>query len=113
MAPTVVAAPDGGVALADLASKLWAVHHDARLAASARHTTGRFQLRLPRNPDMSFGLGAHDRVLVAVLATLATTTVAGWLPSADAPAHKAGMAIIVGGVLGNLVERLSRGSVTN
>lgn len=100
----------GGVALADLASKLWAVHHVAAFPVTGRQTTAWLQLRLLRNSGMSLGLGAHHRVLVAVLATLAAAAVAAWLRSADAPVQKAGLAVVLGGALGNLVERLSRGS---
>lgn len=100
----------GFVAVLDLTSKATARHV---LAGTGEASVGAVQLRLVDNRGAAFGLGsAHPLVVTAV--ALVTTAGAVWLlTQADTVGQRAALAVVVGGAVGNLADRLTRGAVTD
>ena len=102
----------GAVTGTDLLTKTWAAPHVASAAASRRPRPW-LSLDLVRNPGMSLGIGAGHPILVVLLAAGATAFVAVRLGRASTPMQRVSLAVVLGGALANLLERLARGSVTD
>lgn len=104
----------GGVALID---------HGTKAAARATLTTGPVELlpfldlRLGFNTGVSFGLFAGGAETTRWILIAATSVVAVWLSLWMARERRAAvvyaLALIVGGALGNIVDRVRRGAVTD
>ena len=102
----------GAVTGTDLLTKTWAAHRLASAAAS-RQPRPWLSLTLVRNRGLSLGIGAGHPILVVLIAVVATAFVAVRLGRASTPMQRVGLAVILGGALGNLFDRLARGSVTD
>lgn len=103
-----------GIAFADLASKAVA---ESVLVTGSIPVLPVFTLRLGLNPGVSFGLfAAHTPVEKAVLITITALliTFIGFLAVRAKTGHeRVGFAMIVGGALGNWLDRLMDGVVTD
>jgi signal peptidase II len=111
-----------GVALAaivlvlDQATKLWIL--DLMRPPRVIEVTGFFNLVLVWNPGISFGLFGGGSVWQPWLLSAFATVVAGgllvWLYSAELPRlPSVGVGLIVGGAIGNVVDRLRFGAVVD
>lgn len=94
------------VVAADQLTKWWAV---SRLAPGPIHVIGTLDLELSRNTGASFSLFQGKAfVLVPVAVVLvAVLTVMAW--RAPTPGRAAILGLVLGGALGNLVDRFFRG----
>ncbi len=76
-----------------------------------------FNLVLVQNRGVSFGLLATDHTLGRWLLILITASVTGglvvWLMRARSRAQAPALGLVIGGALGNLVDRLRHGAVTD
>lgn len=100
----------GAVLAADVVSKAWATRQvSSESAASAAIV----QLRHVANSGASFGLGAQHPLVVVVVAAVATLAVLWWLTKADSAGERLAVAVVLGGALGNLIDRLANGAVTD
>lgn len=103
------------VILADQASKAWA--NDV-LAASWIQVTGFFNLVLLRNTGSAFSFladaGGWQKLLFSAVAIGVSAAMAAviWKHSAERLAPAAA-ALVLGGAIGNLIDRLMLGSVTD
>ena len=103
------------VILADQASKAWA--NDV-LAASWIQVTGFFNLVLLRNTGSAFSFladaGGWQKLLFSAVANGVSAAMAAviWKHSAEKLAPAAA-ALVLGGAIGNLIDRLMLGSVTD
>ena len=103
------------VILADQASKAWA--NDV-LAASGIQVTGVFNLVLLRNTGSAFSFladaGGWQKLLFSAVAIGVSAAMAAviWKHSAEKLAPAAA-ALVLGGAIGNLIDRLMLGSVTD
>lgn len=95
------------VVLADQAGKVWAT---ARFGSSAGQADrlGPVQTELVRNSGAAFGLGRTLTVWITLvtLAAVAALAAAGWRARRPAPAVAYGL--LLGGALGNGIDRLAR-----
>ena len=111
--------------LADQLSKSWVVSYfDAgRLGAAPgtpvpqRMVTPFFNLVLTWNRGMSFGLfnrdAAWNAVLFSVLAAVIVTALLVWLWRTESALVAAGIGLVAGGAIGNVIDRLRLGAVTD
>lgn len=103
------------VILADQASKAWA---NDILAASWIQVTGFFNLVLLRNTGSAFSFladaGGWQKLLFSAVAIGVSAAMAAviWKHSAEKLAPAAA-ALVLGGAIGNLIDRLMLGSVTD
>jgi signal peptidase II len=93
----------------DLGSKAWA---SARLDEPVE-IIGSLSLQLAHNPGVAFGLGSSlpTWVLLAFSAAMCAATAAAGARSLLVP--PAAVGLILGGALGNLLDRLTAGSVVD
>jgi signal peptidase II len=104
LVPVVVA---GVVVAADQATKSWALHH----AIDPRHVVGPVWLALTFNSGAAFGLGQGVTPVVeaVVVALVVVLLILGRRAARQASAPAAvGLGLLVGGAVGNLVDRLGR-----
>lgn len=111
-APTVWPAigTAGAVLAADVASKAWAKQQPSSESAASAAIV---QLRHVANSGASFGLGAQHPLVVAVVAAVATLAVFWWQTKAVSVGERLAVAVVLGGALGNLIDRLANGAVTD
>lgn len=98
---------------ADQASK-WVILNHVMAPPQVVPITGFFNLVLGRNTGVSFGLFGDAPPWMLVAFTLAM--VAGllvWMKAADNRLTVVSLGLIVGGALGNLIDRLQHGAVTD
>lgn len=111
-------AAGAAVAAADQASKFW-ILEILRLPERAGgniEISKLFDLTFVRNFGASFGMLAGSPVARIVLSLVALAVAAGlvhWLPAARRRITLAGVALILGGAIGNLVDRLRFGYVVD
>ncbi len=98
------------VLLADVVTKAWAVRRAGEDAAAASPLV---QIRQVANSGASFGLGRGHPHVVVVGAVSAILAVGWWLTKAASAAERVAVAVLLGGALGNLVDRLAHGAVTD
>lgn len=70
-------------------------------------------LRHVTNSGASFGLGAQHPLVVLILTLIATLAVGWWLAKADSAGERVAAAVVLGGALGNRIDRLANGAVTD
>lgn len=113
----------GGVILVDRVTKFW-IECSVRFSENVTVIPGFFDIVHTRNRGMAFGLFSSSAspwrtVLLVGVAAIVLLFVAGliWrLPRQLAPGHRftpAALGLILGGAVGNLYDRLVRGSVTD
>jgi len=107
-----------GIFLTDRVSK-WAVMHTLVLGETRRIIPGLFNLTHLRNRGAAFGLFAETESTLVVFfliafsaAALILVLVLLWRGAAS-PWAGAGLSLILGGALGNLVDRLNNGGVVD
>jgi len=95
-----------GVVLVDQLTKWWAV---SRLSHGPIHVIGTLDLELTRNSGASFSIlqGSTGFLVVVVVAAAVVLSVLAWRSATAGRAAIYGL--ILGGALGNLVDRLFRG----
>lgn len=112
------------VAIADQLSKAWVLGRfpDAQLSACSGAperfpVTGFFNLVLTCNRGMSFGLFNNDATLNAAIFTVIAAVIVGgllvWLRRAEEPLIGIAIGLVIGGAIGNVVDRLWRGAVVD
>ena len=112
------------VAVADQLSKAWVLGRfpDTQLSACSvapEHVpvTGFFNLVLTCNRGMSFGLFNNDATLNAAIFTVIAAVIVGgllvWLRRAQEPLIGVAIGLVIGGAVGNVVDRLWRGAVVD
>lgn len=103
------------VLLLDQATKL-AVLHRLDLAAGSRPVLPFLDLTLVMNRGVSYGLLQQDgtgRWLLVALTVAATLALSVWLWRARRPAVRLALGLVVGGAVGNLVDRIAYGAVVD
>jgi len=101
-----------GVLAADLGSKAWASQYVSEGPGSAV-LGGLARLHRVRNQGAAFGLGAQHPVVVTALAVLGTAGVLWWLTRAMTAGERIAVGVVLGGALGNLLDRVAQGAVTD
>ncbi len=106
-------------AVADQASKAWAQHHLPALGRTGMSVIGRrFVLIYAQNPGIAFSQLqdlSGGRILLSLMSLAALVLLLGYLRRVP-PARSwtiAGLGLIWGGALGNMIDRIGRGSVTD
>ena len=101
----------------DQASKLWITRAFASGALEGGPLTPFLDLALRYNRGVSFSLFRQDGPLGAALLTAFSVTVVGflaaWMWRARAQAVAAGLGLIIGGALGNALDRALYGAVVD
>lgn len=100
-----------GVAAIDLVSKVLAHLYLRPLDASPHHSW--LQLGLVMNAGMSLGIEAEHPPLAVAFSALSIMFLASWLYRARTRVQVAALALALGGGLGNLIDRLAHGAVTD
>ncbi len=106
------------VLVLDQASKLWLV------GLMERHPEGIvlapfFNLVQVWNRGVSFGmlggewLGDNQRWLLALLAVAVSAVLAVWLYRANRPLDRLALGLVIGGALGNAIDRIAYGAVAD
>lgn len=103
------------VVAADQASKWWILDVVMNPVPRVVEVTSFFNLVLVWNPGVSFGMFQHDAeimpYLLSALAFAVAAMVAGWLWKAERWIQAAALGLVIGGALGNIVDRLRFGAV--
>ncbi len=103
---------------ADWFSKKWALAH-LSAGESRPFLPGFLQLTLTANPGAAFSLGSHNGQAMGILATALTICLLVWIGKSvfsKAPlpvVQQVGMGCLLGGAVGNLVDRYTQGKVTD
>ena len=102
--PLLIAA---AVVAADQATKSLMV---AWLDGGSQELIGDFlQFRITRNPGASFSLFPSGGQVIAVVAIVIAVVVVAALPRVALPIERVSLALVMGGAVGNLVDRIFRG----
>ena len=104
------------VALLDQASKFWIVHIVDLPARRQIEISGIFDLSYVENPGASFGMlagGLGSRIFLSMISLGVSIGLAFWLGRLRRPIAATGVAIIIGGALGNLYDRVAYGFVVD
>jgi signal peptidase II len=104
------------VAVADQASKLWILDLFTGRPA-AIEVAPFFNLVLTWNRGMSFGLfnsdGALNAVVFTAVAAIIVTGLVIWLRRVEQTLLALAIGMVIGGAIGNVIDRLSRGAVVD
>ena len=105
------------VALADQLSKAWVLWFFAEPAPRIHPITGFFNLVLAWNRGVSFGIYNNDGAINALVFTAgAAIVVAGlilWLRRVREPLLATAIGLVIGGAIGNVIDRLRYGGVVD
>ncbi|MGC8481593.1 MAG: signal peptidase II [Acidimicrobiales bacterium] len=93
------------VAIADQLSKNWAVES---LAKRPIHLVGPFQFALEFNPGFAFSLGTRFPTEITIVAIAAVAALLVGSILSKELVMRVGLALIAGGALGNVLDRLFR-----
>ena len=102
----------------DQATKLW-ILHGIRLPYRFRQTidlSGIFDLTYTENRGVSFGLfagGMTSRVLLSLVSFAVSVFIVRWLMTLERPVTAWGAGLILGGAVGNLIDRVFYGYVVD
>ena len=103
-----------GVVALDQASKWWILEHVMR-PPRVIELTGFFNLVVGWNRGVSFGLfnsdSPYNAWVLSAIALLIVAALAVWLGRARSPFLVAAIGLVIGGALGNVVDRLRFGAV--
>ena len=100
----------GGVLGADAVTKAWALGQVGMVTGPAPAFV---QVRHVTNAGAALGLGAQHPALVLALALVATAVVLWWWVAATGLVEQVAVAVLLGGALGNLGDRVLNGAVTD
>lgn len=105
------------VVVADQLSKSWVVGFFESSGVPQRPITPFFNLVLAWNRGVSFGLFNRDSswnvVAFSLLAAAIVVTLLVWLWRGPSPLVAAGIGMVIGGAVGNVIDRLRLGAVTD
>lgn len=92
---------------ADQLTKVWAL---AALDEGPINLIGdTLRFRLTRNPGAAFSSFAGGGTAIAVIAIIAAVAIALYLPKVEERVDRLALALIMGGALGNVADRIFRG----
>ena len=102
----------------DQISKLWILHGIAlpRRFPQKIELSGIFDLTYTENRGVSFGLfagGMASRVLLSLMALIVSGFIIGWLSKIERKVSALGAGMILGGALGNVIDRVAYGFVVD
>ena len=98
------------VALADIGSGVWAREH---VPPALRPAGGVVRLTRLANHGASLGLGANHPTLVMAVSLVGVAAVGWWVLRARTAGESVAVAIVLGGAVANLGERVATGAVTD
>lgn len=105
-----------GVIVLDQISKLW-ILYGARLPEVGQITLlPVFHLSMVWNPGVSFGLLRADdfgRWLLSAFQLVVAIVLAAWARKADRPLLAVSLGLVIGGAIGNLIDRVRFGAVVD
>ncbi len=104
------------IVLADQASKFWIVAIVDLPALGKIELSPVFDLTYVRNYGASFGIGAGSeasRVLLSLLSAVIAVGLVVWLARLHRKAAAAGVSLVIGGAIGNLIDRVRLGYVVD
>ena len=106
------------VVILDQASKAWILgFFSERAGEPVAVLTSFFNLVLTGNRGMSFGLfntnAAMNTAVFTVLAAVIVIALGVWLHRAHNPVIRVALGMIIGGAIGNVIDRLTRGAVVD
>jgi signal peptidase II len=107
------------VATLDQLSKAWILSYFATRPPQEQvlPVTGFFNLALTWNRGMSFGLfntnAAFNTVVFTVLAAVIVAGLLIWLRRVKEPLLALAIGLVIGGAIGNVIDRLARGAVVD
>ena len=106
------------VVVLDQASKAWILgFFSERSGEPVAVLTSFFNLVLTGNRGMSFGLfntnAAMNTAIFTVLAAVIVIALGVWLRRAHNPVIRVALGMIIGGAIGNVIDRLMRGAVVD
>ncbi|GAB4519746.1 MAG: signal peptidase II [Amphiplicatus sp.] len=105
-----------GVIALDQASKAWMIHGLDLRQRGRIEISPVFDLTYVQNYGASFGMlagGMVSRILLSLVAVVVATALTVWLGRLARGWAAAGCAFIIGGALGNLIDRVRQGFVTD
>jgi len=99
----------------DQAVKAWVVAFFAARGTDMVAVLPVFNLVLTWNHGVSFGLfsGGGETLLFAVLAAVIVAALVWWLSRAGTHGLQLAIGLVIGGAVGNIVDRLARGAVVD
>lgn len=104
------------IVLADQASKFWIVEILKLPDLGQIDLSPIFDLTYVRNYGASFGIGAGSeasRILLSLLSTAIAVGLVAWLARLDRKPAAAGVSLVIGGAIGNLIDRVRLGYVVD
>jgi len=107
-----------GCFISDILSKDWA-RQSLMPGATRKVLPGFLQFTLTSNTGAAFSLGSNNSLLMSGIASLMTLAMMAWMVRRELSGQKVptldrvGMGCLLGGAIGNLFDRLSRGRVTD
>jgi signal peptidase II len=105
------------VTILDQLSKAAVLHHFAGRGFGADRVTGFFNLVLTLNRGMSFGLlnagGGRNAVLFSLAAAVIVAGLIYWLSRVSSALLAVAIGLIIGGAVGNVVDRIRHGAVVD
>ena len=105
------------VLLLDQASKLWLLFVFDIAHKGAVSIGPFFDLVLAMNPGISFGWFQHDGTLVQIvlmtIKAVAVIVLAIWMARSRTPLATLALGLIIGGAIGNAIDRLAYGAVVD
>jgi signal peptidase II len=105
------------VVVLDQASKAWILGFFAERSEPVAVLTSFFNLVLTGNRGMSFGLfntnATMNTAIFTVLAAVIVIALVVWLRRAHNPVIRIALGMIIGGAIGNVIDRLMRGAVVD
>ena len=107
----------GATLIVDQVSKTWLIGYLASRGFEPVAVTPFFNLVMVWNPGVSFGLFASDsnagRWLLTALSLAVCAGLIVWLRRVDSTWLAAALGLVIGGALGNVVDRIFRGKVAD
>jgi signal peptidase II len=109
------------VVVADRLSKLW-IEHSLNTFESVSVIGGLFRIVHTENPGAAFGFLAEGNAFVRALVLIGVSAIVLFFVASalwshrstfTAPLSRFGLALILGGAMGNLLDRVLRGTVTD
>ncbi len=103
----------GLVIALDQATKFWIVHQVGLPELGKIEISGVFDLSYVENRGASFGMLSGMRVVLSLVSIGVAMGLTVWLGRLARPIAAAGVALIIGGALGNLYDRIAYGYVVD